>query len=103
MSHSVIDTPKLGDSPNRYGPTSARDVSTRKIKMDSIVIDTHAHVLIPEAHDYISPLYNLGDIPFVHNSSAETLEIQQLQDKDRTVALSSIPCLLYTSPSPRDS
>jgi aminocarboxymuconate-semialdehyde decarboxylase len=91
MSHSIIDTPKLGDSPNRYGPTSARNVSTRKIDMDSIVIDTHAHVLIPEAHDFISPLYNLGDIPFVHDSSPETLEIQQIQDTDRTVALSSIP------------
>ena len=33
MSHSVIDTPKLGDSLNRYGPTSARKVSTSKIKM----------------------------------------------------------------------
>ena len=91
MSHSVIDTPKLGDSLNRYGPTSARKVSTNKIKMESIAIDTHAHVLIPEAHDFISPLYNLGDIPFVHNSSAETLNIQQIQDRDRTVALSSIP------------
>jgi aminocarboxymuconate-semialdehyde decarboxylase len=91
MSHSVIDTPKLGDSLNRYGPTSARKVSTSKIKMDSVTIDSHAHVLIPEAHDFISPLYNLGDIPFVHNSSAETLNIQQIQDRDRTVALSSIP------------
>jgi aminocarboxymuconate-semialdehyde decarboxylase len=90
MSHSVIDTKDRGSQLNRYGPTSGRVVSTDPIRLKTRTIDTHAHILIQEAHDYIAPLYNLGDIPFVHNSSEETLKIQKIQDEERTIALTSI-------------
>ena len=90
MSHSVIDTAKLGDAANRYGPTAARQVSTKPIRLTTTTVDTHAHILIGEAADYITPLYDLGNIPFARYLNQDTQKIQALQDTERTVALSDV-------------
>ncbi len=90
MTYSVFDTIDRGDNVNRYGPTSARKVSTKPIRLPTTTVDTHAHVLIPEAHNYIAPHYNLGDIPFARYTSEETRQIQGKQDKDRLVALTDV-------------
>ena len=90
MSHSVIDTPTLGAAANRYGPTAARKVSTKPIRLATTTVDTHAHILIREAAEYITPLYDLGNIPFARYINAETQKIQAQQDADRTVALTDV-------------
>ena len=90
MSHSVIDTIDRGSAVNRYGPTAARKVSTNPIRLKTTTVDTHAHVFIAEAHKYIQPLYDLGNIPFARQASEETRKIQGQQDIDRTVALADI-------------
>jgi aminocarboxymuconate-semialdehyde decarboxylase len=90
MSHSVIDTADLGGAVNRYGPTAAREVSTKPIRLPTTTVDTHAHVFIAEAAKYIAPLYDLADIPFVRYTSDETRKIQMKQDADRTVALADV-------------
>ena len=90
MSHSIIDTAKLGDAANRYGPTAARQVSTKPIRLTSTTVDTHAHILISEAADYITPLYDLGNIPFARYLNQDTQKIQALQDAERTVALNDV-------------
>jgi aminocarboxymuconate-semialdehyde decarboxylase len=90
MSHSVIDTAELGDAANRYGPTAARNVSTKPIRLPTTTVDTHSHILIPEADEYITPLYDLGNIPFARYLNKDTSKIQAQQDADRTVALSDV-------------
>lgn len=90
MSHSVIDTAELGRAINRYGPTAARKVSTSPIRLKTKTVDTHAHVLIPEAAAYIAPLYDLGNNPFARHASEETRKTQVQQDIDRTTALADI-------------
>ena len=90
MSHSVIDTPELGNADNRYGPTAARDVSTAPLRLPTTTVDTHSHIQITEAHEYIAPLYDLGDIPFAHHLTDETRKIQADQDVERTVAMTDL-------------
>jgi aminocarboxymuconate-semialdehyde decarboxylase len=90
MAYSVFDTVDRGSNVNRYGPTAARKVSTKPIRLPTTTVDTHAHVLIPEAHSYIAPHYNLGDIPFARFSSEQTRQIQAQQDRDRAVALADV-------------
>jgi aminocarboxymuconate-semialdehyde decarboxylase len=90
MSHSVIDTIDRGSAVNRYGPTAARKVSTKPIRLKTTTVDTHAHVFIPEAHKFIQPLYDLGNIPFARYTSEQTRQIQKKQDEDRTVALNDV-------------
>jgi len=90
MTHSVIDTPELGSAANRYGPTAARNVSTKPIRLPTTTVDTHSHILIGEAAKYISPLYDLGNIPFARYINEETQKIQAQQDSDRTVALTDV-------------
>lgn len=90
MSHSVIDAAELGGEVNRYGPTAARDVSTKPIRLPTTTVDTHAHILIGEAAKYIAPLYDLADIPFARYLSDESRKIQAQQDADRTVALTDV-------------
>lgn len=90
MSHSVIDTAELGGAANRYGPTSARKVSTKPIRLETVTVDTHAHIQIDTAAEYITPLYDLGNIPFARYINQDTQKIQALQDSDRTVALTDV-------------
>jgi aminocarboxymuconate-semialdehyde decarboxylase len=89
MNHSVIDTRTLGEARNRYGPTAARDVRTEPIRLKSTTVDCHAHVLVPEAADFIAS-QGSGDmaaLPFLKYSTPETRETNLRQDEDRRVAL----------------
>lgn len=90
MSHSIIDTASLDGAPNRYGPTAARKVSTKPIRLPTTTVDTHAHIQIAEAAEYITPLYDLGNIPFARYINDDTQTIQARQDADRDVALTNV-------------
>ena len=89
MNHSVIDTRTLGEARNRYGPTAARDVSTEPIRLKTTTVDCHAHVLVPEAAEYIASQGSgsMAALPFLRFSTPETRETNLRQDEDRRVAL----------------
>ncbi|MGH6923198.1 MAG: amidohydrolase family protein [Propylenella sp.] len=89
MNHSVIDTKSLGEARNRYGPTVARDVRTDPIRLKTTTVDSHAHVLVPEAAEFIKAQGsgNMAALPFLKFSTPETRETNLRQDEDRRVAL----------------
>lgn len=91
MNHSVIDTPELSDAINRYGPTAARSRSSSATRLSSKTVDIHAHVVIPEAADYMSPHVDVMRIAMVKHSNEETRKVNVQQDKDRMpVAMSDV-------------
>jgi aminocarboxymuconate-semialdehyde decarboxylase len=56
MTHSTIDTRKMGDAVNRYGPTSARPAPANPGRLSTLTVDSHAHVVIPcESARFIAP------------------------------------------------
>ena len=87
MTHATIDTADLGDSINRYGPTSGRATPTGTHRLDSKTIDIHAHVMIPAGFEYMGPHMDVTRIAMVKHSNQETRDINMQQDKDRTVAM----------------
>lgn len=91
MSHSVIDTPILGDAVNRYGPTSARPKPDTSKRLDSKTVDIHAHVAIPAAAKYMEPHVDPMRIAMVKHANEETRGVNVQQDKDRLpVAMSDV-------------
>lgn len=87
MTHSTIDTPSRGDAVNRYGPTAARPAPAEKRRLSTTTVDIHAHVLVPEAMEYMAPHVDPKRIAMVQHSNAETRAINMQQDRDRTVAM----------------
>jgi len=83
MSHSVIDTPAMGDAVNRYGPTSARDTPSSAVRLQSKTVDIHAHVLIPKAAEYMAAHFDPMRIAMVKHANDETRQVNGQQDKDR--------------------
>ena len=87
MDHSVIYTKALGQANNRYGPTAARSVSTEPIRLKTTTVDSHAHVLVPDAAAYIGAHGDMAALPFLKSSTPLTRETNLRQDQDRRVAL----------------
>jgi aminocarboxymuconate-semialdehyde decarboxylase len=87
VNHSVIDTPSLGDADNRYGPTAARKSSSAPIRLSTVTVDCHAHILVAEAARYIAPHHDPASLPFGRFSAPETRALNRKQDEDRDVAL----------------
>ncbi|KAA0969574.1 amidohydrolase [Aureimonas fodinaquatilis] len=83
MKHSVIDTSELGSDLNRYGPTAGRKPGPGTNRPDTITIDIHAHISVPEAAAYAAPHLNIADIAMVKFSNDETRSINHKQDQDR--------------------
>lgn len=83
MSHSVIDTPELGESVNRYGPTAARATPDKPARLNSKTVDIHAHVVIPEAAEYMAPHVDPMRIAMVKHANDYTRQVNVQQDKDR--------------------
>ncbi len=83
MTHSIIDTPELGDAANRYGPTSARPRPEGTHRLDSKTVDIHAHVHIAAATEYMKPHVDISRIAMVRHSNEETRALNMKQDADR--------------------
>lgn len=83
MSHSVIDTPSLGDAINRYGPSAGRSTPDTPARLKSKTVDIHAHVVIPDAAEYMAPHFDPMRIAMVKHSNDETRKVNVQQDKDR--------------------
>ena len=63
------------------------------------------HLMISPVHKYIDAYADAGaDIITIHPEATDNLEnsIKKIKEKKKNVGVSLNPCLLYTSPSPRD-
>lgn len=70
---------------NRYGPTAARPQGKpgRQIRPQSITIDLHAHIAIPEAAEFVKPHLDPMTIPLARFSTPESKAINMRQDGER--------------------
>ncbi|MDG1406522.1 MAG: amidohydrolase family protein [Octadecabacter sp.] len=83
MTHSTIDTRKMGDAVNRYGPTSARPAPANPGRLSTLTVDSHAHVVIPAAAKYMMPHVDPQRIAMVKYANDETNMVNNQQEKDR--------------------
>jgi aminocarboxymuconate-semialdehyde decarboxylase len=72
---------------NRYGPTAARPEGARPgraTRPQSITIDIHSHVAVPQAAEFVKPHLDLATMPLAHFATRETKALNARQDSDRT-------------------
>ena len=77
---------------NRYGPTAARPQGAmpgRVMRPQSITIDIHSHVAVPQAAEFVKPHLDPAVIPLVNFATLETRALNARQDRDRTVVMTS--------------
>ena len=77
---------------NRYGPTAARPQGAlgRDIRPKSQTIDIHAHVIVPEAKEFVRPYIDWSKVPLAHFAGADTKAIAFQQDLDRTPNMTDV-------------
>ena len=75
----------MAEPSNRYGPTVARKHARpgREVRPNSLTIDIHSHVAVPEAAAFVAPHLDLSTIPLAHFASPETKALNQKQERDR--------------------
>ncbi len=77
---------------NRYGPTAARPKGAkpgREVRPQSITIDIHSHIAIPQAAELVKPHLDLATIPLAHFATPETKALNARQDADRRTVMTS--------------
>lgn len=83
MTHSTIDTQKMGEAINRYGPTAARATPENPGRLSTMTVDSHAHVLIPEAAKYMVPHVDPSRIAMIKYANGFTNTVNAQQETDR--------------------
>src|SRR5215467_1154464 len=71
---------------NRYGPTAARPQGAnpgRTMRPQSITIDIHSHIAIPQAAEFVKPHLDPATIPLINFATSETKALNARQDADR--------------------
>jgi aminocarboxymuconate-semialdehyde decarboxylase len=71
---------------NRYGPTAARPQgakSGRAMRPQSMTIDVHSHIAIPQAAEFVKPHFDPASIPLINFATAQTKALNAGQDSDR--------------------
>ena len=71
---------------NRYGPTAVRPQGGkpgRAARPQSITIDIHSHIAIPQAAEFVKPHLDPATVPLVNFAAPETRAINARQDADR--------------------
>ena len=79
MTHSTIDTQKMGEAINRYGPTAARATPENPGRLSTMTVDSHAHVLIPEAAKYMVPHVDPSRIAMIKYANEFTNTVGRLR------------------------
>ncbi len=77
---------------NRYAPTAARPKgakSGREVRPQSVTIDIHSHIAVPQAAEFVKPHLDLATIPLIHFASPETKALNARQDGDRRGLMTS--------------
>jgi aminocarboxymuconate-semialdehyde decarboxylase len=69
---------------NKYAPTAARRHGKpgREVRPNSVTIDIHSHVGVPEAAKFVEPHLDGATIPLAHFANAETRALSQKQEAD---------------------
>ena len=67
---------------NRYEPTAARTRGNpgRTLRPQSVTIDIHSHIAVPEAAAFVAPHLDLATIPLAHFATPDTKAINQRQN-----------------------
>jgi aminocarboxymuconate-semialdehyde decarboxylase len=70
---------------NRYEPTAARPHGKpgRSLRPQSVTIDIHSHIAVPEAAAFVQPHLELATIPLAHFATPETKSLNRRQEIDR--------------------
>src|SRR5229473_2685529 len=71
---------------NRYGPTAARPRGAtpgRAMRPQSMTIDIHSHIAIPQAAELVKPHLDPATIPLINFATPETKALNARQDSDR--------------------
>jgi aminocarboxymuconate-semialdehyde decarboxylase len=71
---------------NRYGPTAARPqgaTPARALRPQSMTIDIHSHIAIPQAAEFVKPHLDPATIPLINFAAPQTKAINARQDSDR--------------------
>ena len=69
---------------NKYDKTAARTHGKpgRQLRPQSVTVDVHAHVGVPEAAKFVEPYLDWSTIPLAHFANAETKTLNQKQEAD---------------------
>src|SRR3984893_17590876 len=69
---------------NKYGPTAARKHGTsgREARPQSVTIDVHAHVDVPEAAKFVAPHFDMATVPLAHFATPDSKALTQKQAAD---------------------
>jgi aminocarboxymuconate-semialdehyde decarboxylase len=70
---------------NRYEPTAARPHGKpgRSVRPQSVTIDIHSHIAVPEAAAFVQPHLDLATIPLAHFATPDTKAVNAQQEADR--------------------
>jgi aminocarboxymuconate-semialdehyde decarboxylase len=71
---------------NRYGPSAARPQGAkpgREMRPQSITIDIHSHIAIPEAAELVKPYLDPATSPLINFATLQTKVLNARQDSDR--------------------
>src|SRR5579883_295639 len=71
---------------NRYGPTAARPQGARPgraMRPQSVTVDIHSHIAIPEAAEFVKPHLDPATIPLINFATPQTRGLNARQDSDR--------------------
>jgi aminocarboxymuconate-semialdehyde decarboxylase len=77
---------------NRYGPTAARPAGAkpgRMLRPQSVTIDIHSHIAVPQASEFVKPHLDFATIPLAHFASPDTKAVNVRQDHDRRPLMTS--------------
>ncbi|HVV62391.1 MAG TPA: amidohydrolase family protein [Pseudolabrys sp.] len=74
----------MADIWNKYANTAARKHGKpgREVRPKSVTIDTHTHVAVPAAAEFIKPHLDVSTIPLAHFSSLDTKAVNAKQEAD---------------------
>ena len=69
---------------NKYDKTAARNHGKpgREVRPQSVTVDVHAHVGVPEAATFVKPHLDRATIPLAQLATAETKALNQKQEAD---------------------
>src|SRR5689334_4273163 len=77
---------------NRYGPTAARPQGAklgRTTRPQTVTIDIHSHVAVPEAAEFVKPHLDPATIPLINFATPETKALNAHQDGERRGVMTS--------------
>jgi len=76
---------------NKYGPTAARVHGRpgREMRPQSITIDIHSHIAIPQAAAFVAPHLDMSTNPLARFATPDTKALNQRQDQDRRPRMTS--------------